>query len=522
MSQDKIVVTNSAVIINNYEPGDCVKLENNFRLFDPITHSYYYIAMYYDQKEKRLYLPRGIDIWYVEKLLGEQANVLVNMYDKYFFYQDAMIKYLPRDDVQKEALRFMLGKDKYYKNQYKSQLSVNLGTGKGKTYISIATLTYLGIRGIVITSINDWIKQWVEKINEYTDMGNREVYVISGSGNISRLMRMTDKQLSQIRIVLVTHATLRSYADTHGWKSIGELFNKLQIGIKIYDEAHLDFENICMIDYFTNTYRTYYLTATPGKSNEDENRIYQLSFKNVPSIELFDADNDPHTDYIAIFFNSKPSAQQISQCKSKYGMDRNRYTNYVVGQPEFYKLLTVLLDLTNRLAPNPDDKILIYIGTNGAILRVQSWILENYPELYNNVAIYTSIIPKDMKRIALTKRIILSTTKSAGAALDLQGLKVTINLAEPYKSEIISKQSLGRTRADNTYFLDCIDVGFNTCRSFYYKKLPTFEKYAKSCSVVKLNKYELDNRYKAIMEARAPKPQLFTVIEDKPQLFTVI
>lgn len=521
--EDKIVVTNSAIIINNYDMGDCVKLENCFKVLEPVTKNYYthyYLGMYYDKNNRKLYLPRGIDIWYVEKLLGVNAKILVNQYDKYHTYEDAMIKYLPRDDAQKEALKFMIGSGKYMNNQYKSQLSVNLSTGKGKTYLSIATLMYLGIRGIVIASTTDWLKQWKERTGEYTDINPKDIYNISGSNNIHRLLRMTDTQLNRYKLFLVTHSTLRSFADSQGWEMIGELFRKLKIGIKIFDEAHLDFSNVCMIDFFTNTYRTYYLTATPMKSNERENQIYKMAFKNVPSIDLFDENVDPHTSYVAIFYNSNPSAQQISSCKNnKYGLDRNKYTDYVVGQDEFYKLLVILIDLTNQLAPNPNDKVLIYIGTNKSIKATCELIKTFYPELDGNIGIYTSIINAKDKREALTKRIILSTTKSAGAAVDIPGLAITINLAEPYKSEVIARQSLGRTRGENTFYIDIVDTGFEQCRRFYYKKLPIFEKYAKDCSVIRLNKTQLDEKFNGIVVARTVK--LFTHIENsKPALFT--
>ena len=117
-------------------------------------------------------------------------------------------------------------------------------------------------------------------------------------------------------IYLVTHGTLKSYGDRFGWDKVSELFKHLKIGIKIFDEAHQNFENMLMIDYFTNVYKTYYLTATSLRSSDDENRIYQLSFKNIPSIDLFNPDEDPHTVYTAIKFNSRPSAIEKSNCKN--------------------------------------------------------------------------------------------------------------------------------------------------------------------------------------------------------------
>ena len=309
---EKIQVTNTAVIINDYNLGDCEKLENCFKSWDPVKHSHFTIAMHYDEQNKKLYLPRGIDIWFVENLLNEKAHIIVNGYYKYKTFDDIWMKYKPRDEIQKEALRFMIGVQEYRNNESRSQLSVNLSTGKGKTYITIATLAYFGIRGIVITNSVSWLNQWAERTAEYTNINLRDIYTISGSGNIFRLLDTNDNNLDRYKLFLVTHDTLQAFASNNGWDKIGELFKRLKIGIKIFDEAHLNFDNICMIDYYTNVYKTYYLTATPGKSDYRANIIYQTSFKNVPAIELFDKENDPHTDYIAIQYSSDPTPISIS------------------------------------------------------------------------------------------------------------------------------------------------------------------------------------------------------------------
>ena len=115
------------------------------------------------------------------------------------------------------------------------------------------------------------------------------------------------------------------------------------------DEAHLNFDNICSINYAVNVYKTYLVTATPARSDKDENRIYQLAMKNVPAISLFNEEEDPHTKYIAIKWNSKPNPKQISYCKNAYGLDRNKYVNYVVNQPNFYMMLHIIMELLMNL-----------------------------------------------------------------------------------------------------------------------------------------------------------------------------
>lgn len=498
---NKIDVYNTAIIINDYKMGDYPVLENYFKIRVPVTKTYStyrYFGIHYDEKEKKLYLPRGIDIWMVEKILKEEANIHVNEYNKYDKYDGFKIKNLPRDDVQKQALRFMLGKEEYRHTAGKSQLSVNLNTGKGKTYLAISTIVFSGMKSMIIMYSENLIQQWKKEILKYTNLSPKQVCIIEGSGSIHRLMTKSDNNAV---IYLVTHGTLKSYGDRNGWNKVGELFKYLKVGIKIFDEAHQNFENILMIDYYTNVYRTYYLTATSLRSSDDENRIYQLSFKNVPSIDLFNQEEDPHTIYTAIKFNSKPTAIEKSNCQNQYGLDRNKYTNHLVDKPIFYKVLTVLMNIILKRTAY-GGKCLIYIGTNNAIEKVYNWMISNYPELYNNIGVLSTLADEEHRKIAVNKRVILATTKSAGAGLDIKGLKLTIVLAEPFKSEILARQTLGRTRDNDTEYIELVDIGFPQCSRYYTHKKPIFLKYALSCREIMMREDYINDKYHEIMVIR--------------------
>jgi hypothetical protein len=300
-------------------------------------------------------------------------------------------------------------------------------------------------------------------------------------------------------IYLCSHGTLRSLADRYGWDKVYDLFETLGIGLKFFDEAHTNWENMMMIDFYTNVYKTFYVTATPGRSNFRENRIFQISLKNVPSIDLFDQNNDPHTSYVAIKWNSNPSPQQISACKSyMYGLDRNKYMEYLTTKPEFYKMLRVVMDLVIKCK----GRALLYIGTNNGILRVYHWICENYPEFIGNIGIFTSLVSKEDKVKEKKKRLLLSTIKSAGLGEHIDGLKMTVVLAEPFKSDIIARQTLGRTRDDNTMYIEMVDMGFRYTMKYYYAKQRVFNTYAKDVSDMTIDKYELDRRAKILYKER--------------------
>ena len=457
-------------MIIDYETN--AALEKAFSVYDKGKHQYSPKGRCYDKETGIMLIPRGINVGWIEHLLGIKSE-LDESFDPIDQVSPIMIKYLPRDEVQSKALDFIIGNGDYIANKYKPQLSVNLNTGVGKTYVSIAAASYMCVRSIMITASINWINQWRDRILEYTDTTKEEIYILTGASSIEKLYRgMHD--ISKIKFILASHSTIQSYASRYGWTAVTELFKFLKVGLKIYDEAHLNFDNICMIDFYTNTYKTIYLTATPARSDRSENFVYQKYIKCIPKIDLFNAETDPHTKVIALHYNSRPSPIDMQNCMNQYGFNKLAYADYILTSSNFFELMYVLFDMVK----NMQGKILIYIAKIDTIEAIYNWIRAYIPHIADQVGIYNSTIPKEMKQIQLEKRFILTTTKSCGAAMDIHGLKCTIVLAEPFGSEVLTRQTLGRTRDANTYYIDIIDQGFPSISGYDRRKRSIFKKYA--------------------------------------------
>lgn len=263
-------------------------------------------------------------------------------------------------------------------------------------------------------------------------------------------------------------------------------------------EAHLYFDNMYKIDFHSNTRKTLYLTATPARSSRDEDIIYKEYFKNIPSIELFDANTDPHVNYVGVLFNSGVNPEEIKKYSvGQFNFDRNIYTGILVQKEKFLKLVVIMIDIALKI----DGKVLIYIGINNAIEFIKMYILDKFPFLDGHIGVYNSVITdKNSRKLMLTKKIILSTTKSCGAASDIAHLSATMVLAEPFKSSVTARQTLGRCRADNTMYFDCVDLGCYRTREYYKYKKPIFNKYAKSCKELFLTDDILDQKYNEVLE----------------------
>ena len=526
----KMVLHNSAIVINDCSPADFPTLTRRFQIYDPVRHRLDPLGVYYDQQNRKLYLPRGIDVDFVKRKVSsnmEEEFTSTVVHNNQFGYVSRKIgmRYMPRDDTQMEALKFVLCKDKYKYNAGKSQFGVYLNTGKGKTFICSCILSYLGIRSIVITAQSGILDQWKDRLTEYTDIDESEIVKIEGGPMISRILNGTST-LSNKSLYLCTHSTLQSYGSAHGWDKIGELFKKLGIGIKFFDEAHQNFQNMALIDFATrDTWRTYYVTATPSRSDRQEDIIYKLYMKNVPSIDLFNPEVDPHTNYIAIKYNSYPKPADVNACKnSVYGLNNPSYIDYLMRNERFWVMFDYIFSLIYRTG----GKALFYIGTNAGILKVKQRILFNYPELVNDIGVYTSI--NEDKQAAKNKKYILTTTKSAGAGEDIAHLKYSVVLAEPFKSEVLARQTLGRTRDPNTTYIELVDVGFRQLLSYFNAKRPVFTKYATTTKVMTVDnpklanlgeetRLSIRNRFKNILEFNVVGPiEAVTFAEGKKMM----
>lgn len=84
---------------------------------------------------------------------------------------------------------------------------------------------------------------------------------------------------------------------------------------------------------------------------------------------------------------------------------------------------------------------------------------------------------------------------------------MTVVVAEPFRSTVLAKQTLGRTRDDDTLYIELVDLGFRKIRDWYYSKLETFNTYALSTSDTSIDQYELDRRSMLLKQERENYPK---------------
>ena len=504
-----ILIKRSHLQVTDYQWNDSRSLEFKFSVYNLGTREYEYKAMDWNGETKTLYLPRGMDIRMVETLTRSKA-VIDKSCDEWDKIGKVMIKYLPKNEIQQKTIRFILGLGDYDYTAGYSQLSINLMTGKGKTYVAIASMAYEETRFMVITSIRGWLQQWAEKALEYTDFTPKNILNLTAPVITKILAGKLD--LSGIKMVTSTHSTLGDYASKHGWDKIDLLFNALRIKYKIFDEAHLYFDSMSMIDFHSNTYKTLYLTASPYRSDDKENEIYRRYFEMVPSIELFDKERDAVTQYISVHFNSHPTPAEIMHCMNKYGLIKARYIDYIIKRDCFWKLLYCCF--FEAVVPNP-GRTLMLTETNNVIPILKDWIESEFPEYRGHIGTFHGDSKPQERAEAKQQWIVITNRMCGGTCMDIPDLGLCFPVLVPTKSKVITHQLFGRVGREGTtltkfIYLDIVDEGFKKLKEFYSYRLPVFMKYATSCSRVIYKDNDLNAQFeKYYKEQQADWP--FTI-----------
>ena len=474
--EKKIVLYNTRIDIHGYEIGDCEELESSLCVWNQIYFRLEPRGLQYNEKEKILSVPRGIDVnFLVSKLkLPVHTDTNYNKFDKV----NLKLKYEPRNDIQIKSLAFLTGEGKFKYTQEYSQLSLNLDTGDGKTYCVIASLCLHKMKAIIITHTENIKDQWKKSLIKFTNIDPRRICDLTGT---KKMEDMFTEDTDDYDMYLVNHGTIQSYAKKNGWENLNRFFEYIRVGIKVFDEAHLHFKSIINVDLNTNVHKTFYLTATFERTDKSEDRVFHLCFKNIAKYGYETrGEKRKHIKYVAVKFNSKPNMEDQMSIKTKMGFNRHAYMDYQMEKGIIFDVIKYVMDTFGRL----EGKALVLSSKIESADKLKDLIVEWYPD--KSVGIYHSKISKVEKEGIKEYDIISSTPQSCGTGFDVPGLRYNIML-EPYNATITANQVCGRLREipdEFTYHIELIDVGFPKVKEMYRKRLKVFKEKCYSVSEV--------------------------------------
>lgn len=483
MSEEKkIRIYQTHTEISPYKLGENRPFEN--RLSSYVEAEFSYNPIGFCVIDDKLYIPRGINPTILQTVF-DSTPFVVRMPDEYDICQRVKMMKPPRDRIQRESIDFLNGEGEFTRTKGVSQLALVLDTGDGKTYTAINSIVYHKMKAIIITHQDKIKQQWIDTFLKMTNVDPRKLINIQGSEIIEEII--SGKRKHEGYYYFVNHQTLSSFAKVHGWPMVREFFKKIQVGIKVIDEAHFFFKNVVMIDFFSNTKKTIYLTANFGRTDTNEGRLFNKCFASVAKFGERTKDYQEkrkHIIYVPVVYRSNPTYLQQTSVIKAYGFNALLFSNYALHEDKSETQLNELIS-TYELIKNMEGKVLITVPKIDDTEFLKKKIREYLPE-DKTIATINSNNTRDENSLAKECDVIISTIKSCGTGVDIKKLRCIINL-EPFGSQITANQLAGRLREyspdKDTYFFDLIDISFPACERYFKQKIKMLKKKCKAISI---------------------------------------
>lgn len=489
--------------VSNYELGNASNIEKYLSVWDKIYHKYSFKAFKYDKDKKEIYFPVAINMRNMIKALTNHGDIkITDLRDTTLFTKtykpEFEFKFKPRDTLQKESINFL--KQEMIDNN-SQQRFLSLNTGEGKTFCSLRAMYELGHKPLIIVSNNKLKEQWIDRIKEYTTCDEDNIFIIQGKSKINKLNKMSKEDIDKYDYFIAMHQTLKSV-------DIKDLANKTNISIKLFDEAHLDMKSLVNIDLSLDL-PSFYLSATPSRSDQSENIVFSNIFMNTPKFSSKGFNNstlvknknivpEKYHNVVMLRLNTKPSEidkANFMKASNKKGIDVNHYFNYILenDSKKKYYYDRIFEVISNVIMSKEVKKTMVMFKRTAMIDEFYDYLIDKggheMIEFLDCIRYYNGS-PKEEKDKLDKSNLILTTDISMGVGIDINGLEAIINTV-PLSSESKVTQIMGRLRYienKKVVYYDIIDSGFTKLTTQANKRFNVvYKKKAISIKDFKLN-----------------------------------
>lgn len=348
---------------------------------------------------------------------------------------------------------------------------VNLQTGKGKSFVTMTAASIMAVLGVYLFR-PAYLHKWVADIKKTYDVQTEDIMVIQGSASLMELLELVRTEKFNAKVLLVSNKTYQNWLKLYveygekitdmGYACTPPVFFEfLGAGLRVIDEAHLDFHLNFLTDLFTHIHRSISLSATLISDDQMIERMHDIAY---PVKERYEG--GAYDRYVSVwtgFFHLRDPD------KARW-MERNqRYSHITFEQSlmrnkdmiaNYIELIRQTLEVKFMKTYQPGDKVLIFCAS----IEMCTLMTEKFKAKYRQLRVERYVGSLNDPYENLTDADIrFSTHGSAGTAQDIDQLTCVI-MTIAMRSSPGSLQNIGRLRKlkdgrTPTYvFLLCDDI----------------------------------------------------------------
>jgi len=329
---------------------------------------------------------------------------------------------------------------------------IGLQTGKGKSTIACAAIARLKVRSLVLVKPT-YMEKWANDLQVNLNISPTDIVSVSGMKEVAKLISLAKEGKLTYKVIIMSSRTHQLFYKAYQKEPYGpitrmygcapdEFYPALKIGLILMDEFHQEVHANYMGLLYTHVPRIIATTATLNSYDSFMNGIYTMLFPMESRYKELEPDR--YIDCYAISYQfKKPEKIRTTEWGSTFYSHSVFEKCIMRHQPTFenYKKLIhhiVQLGYIDRYLAG--DKLAIYATSILMCQHLTYYFSKCYPHLivkrYCEDDDYANVIDADIR---------VTTLGSAGAAIDIPGLRVVINTIN-IDSLQSNLQVLGRLR----------------------------------------------------------------------------
>jgi hypothetical protein len=369
-----------------------------------------------------------------------------------------------RNHGQARAFNYLAGEDDEGRPEPGSRLLV-AGTAEGKSYCSIRAWTRYGDVLLATFALAAHLQNFRSELFKFTDLTEEEVFVADdGRDSLKKAMKTPQKY----KVALVLHRTVSNCYDAVidpdgvvlAPGEFTEFVQALGIGTYISDECHMEYKSIAVLSMMLNVARTFYLTATLGRTDWKENHILMNILPTGTALVL---PKEKRLRVRSVSFNSRPKQEEQARCT-----DRQRgffnpvaYFDYIRTAEKYGPWWEMVSSLVEECFSRGATGVAVVLSGKLEFLdRVYADAVASMPQ--RSVGNFSSRTPISRRMEELDRDVIITTEKSFKGSVNPPRMSHMIVLA-PIGSAIWIEQISGRLRGRDggeCILIDVWDRGF--------------------------------------------------------------
>lgn len=475
-----IRVYGTRIEIEPYEEGENYKLEKMCSArYDYKTKTAEPLG--YRIEDNKIIIPRGISLAMLSQSYDDSIPTMMPADDPAPMSGDYRVTVKPKDETQVKAISFLLGLNEFSNSARFPQLALNLDTGLGKTYCTVYAILAFKTRTLIILHQDSIREQWINTFLEKTTMPSKKIHRIIGMKGMNDAVRSRNKY----DVHLILHSTLCGYIKKYGPESLREWFKVMQFGLKVVDEAHLNFRQTIDTDFCSNVTKSIYLTATMTRSSYTETGLFERFFANTMQYGE-NVGVVKNVVYNLVYYNSNPTYTQQSRIYTYKGVSIIRWADYAFKYDRNKTIYIVFFKILKE-AMKHEGRIMVMIPKIEYCETIARFIREEYPD-YSVGTLHSKNTKEVNERVKRFANIIVTTIASSGTGTDIKFMR-SIIVMEPYASQVTARQMSGRLReyepGAESYVYELVDSGFEAISNMVNKRIKPLKDKCKKVQIMK-------------------------------------